>query len=528
MNMQDRGFYHAFETRHRGSRELIKERLKVYLPFLMPLKEIYEPTVLDLGCGRGEWLELMQENGMKPLGVDLDDGMLSECRRLNLPVDTCDAIVFLKRCPVETYSVISAFHLIEHLPVPKMHELIAGALRALKPGGLLILETPNPENIRVATVNFYLDPTHIRPVPPQLLEFLAEYHGFARIKTLRLQEPLNLSQGNSKISLMDIFSSVSPDYAIVAQKAAEPQIMRPFDEAFNRDYGVSLEDIISRFNTDLETRLIGIKDESSEALSEAGKALAEVVVTEAKADQAEQRASEALQRAEQAEERAHNAEDAAREASEHAVAAEARAEHAEAKADQAELQAAQANERASQAEVNARKAQARADQAEQRASEALQREAHQLSDRVMQAEARAHEAELRLAAIYNSKSWRITAPLRTPPVRFVYRQIIRIKEQGFIGRVKFVSGNLLKIGGAKAVHFIEDHPGLYNTVLKWLHRLGLYEQARAFYRRVTHHNQDAPSACPAPPVMDTGLEDLSPRAREIYLQLKEAIEKRHK
>jgi O-antigen chain-terminating methyltransferase len=478
-------------------------------------------------------------------------------------VDTCDAIVFLKRCPVETYSVISAFHLIEHLPVQKMHELIAGALRALKPGGLLILETPNPENIRVATVNFYLDPTHIRPVPPQLLEFLAEYYGFARIKTLRLQEPLNLSQGNSKISLMDLFFSVSPDYAIVAQKEAEPQIMRLFDEAFNRDYGVSLEEIISRFNTDLETRLIGIKDESSKALSEAGKALAEVVVmeakadqaelqaaqaneranqaeanareakaraehAEAKADQAEQRASEALQRAEQAEERAHNAEDAAREASEHAVAAEARAEHAEAKADQAELQAAQANERANQAEANAREVQARADQAEQRASEALQREAHQITDRVMQAEARAHEAEQRLAALYNSISWRITAPLRTPPVRFVYRQIIRIKEQGFIDRVKFVGGNLLKLGVTHAFHFIKDHPGLYNTALKWLHRLGLYEPARAFYSRVTRHNSDAPSACPAPPVMDTGLEDLSPRAHEIYLQLKEAVERRHK
>jgi len=438
MNMQDRGFYNAFETRYRGSRELIKERLKVYLPFLMPLKEIYEPTVLDLGCGRGEWLELMQENGMKPLGVDLDDGMLSECRRLNLPVDTCDAIVFLKRCPVETYSVISAFHLIEHLPVPKMHELIAGALRALKPGGLLILETPNPENIRVATVNFYLDPTHIRPIPPQLLEFLAEYYGFARIKTLRLQEPLNLSQGNSKISLMDLFFSVSPDYAIVAQKAAEPQIMRPFDEAFNRDYGVSLEEIISRFNTDLETRLIAIDDKSSKALSEAGKA------------------------------------------------------------------------------------QARADQAEQRASEALQAVA-QLTDRVLQAEARAHEAEQRLAALYNSISWRITAPLRTPPVRFVYRQIIRIKEQGFIGRVKFVSSNLLKIGEAKAVHFIEDHPGLYNTALKWIHRLGLYEQARAFYRRVTRHSQNAPFTCP-PPVTNIESEALSPRAHEIYSQLKNGLD----
>lgn len=157
-------------------------------------------------------------------------------------------------------------------------------------------------------------------------------------------------------------------------------------------------------------------------------------------------AIEALQRAEAA----------ARQASERAVAAETRAEHAEAKAEEAELQAAQANERANQAEANAR------------------------------------EAEQRLAALYNSISWRITAPLRTPPVRFVYRQIIHIKEQGFIGRVKFVSGNLLK-------------------------------QARAFYRRVTRHNQNAPFTCP-PPVTNIESEALSPRAHEIYSQLKNGLD----
>jgi hypothetical protein len=69
--------------------------------------------------------------------------------------------------------------------------------------------------------------------------------------------------------------------------------------------------------------------------------------------------------------------------------------------------------------------------------------------------------------------------------------------------VKFVSNNLLKIGGAKAVHFIEDHPGLYNTVLKWIHRLGLYEQARAFYRRVTRHNQGVHSTDVSSPVITT-------------------------
>ena len=85
------------------------------------------------------------------------------------------------------------------------------------PGGLLIMETPNPENIVVATRNFYLDPTHQRPIPPMLLAFVAEYAGFARVKTLRLQESKELVN-KGDVSLQDVFAGASPDYAVVAQK----------------------------------------------------------------------------------------------------------------------------------------------------------------------------------------------------------------------------------------------------------------------------------------------------------------------
>ena len=233
-------FYAAFENRHRGSRELILERLKGYLPFLKPLASVYPGApVIDLGCGRGEWLQLTQELGLKSFGVDLDAGMLASCEALGLPVQQGDALAYLAGIPDDSQVVVSAFHLVEHIPFDALQRLVMESLRVLKPGGLLIMETPNPENIVVGTSNFYLDPTHQRPIPSQLLSFLTEHQGFARTKVLRLQESPTLLQ-QQVLSLHDVFNGASPDYAVVAQKDALSASMKLFDEAFSREYGLSL------------------------------------------------------------------------------------------------------------------------------------------------------------------------------------------------------------------------------------------------------------------------------------------------
>ena len=180
-------FYRAFEERYRGSRELIESRLEVYLPFVEPLKTLYKaPEILDLGCGRGEWLELLGHNGFQAKGVDLDEGMLSACRELNLNVCQADALDYLRGLTANKLSVVSAFHVVEHISFEALRQLVDEAYRVLKPGGLLILETPNSENLVVGTSDFYLDPTHQRPLPAQLLSFVVEYAGFARVKTLIL------------------------------------------------------------------------------------------------------------------------------------------------------------------------------------------------------------------------------------------------------------------------------------------------------------------------------------------------------
>lgn len=239
-------FYRAFEDRYRGSREVIRERLKVYLPFVEALDRAAGVTALDLGCGRGEWLELLGENGFAAVGVDLDEGMLAACRERGLQVVTGDAVAQLRAHKDASVAVVSAFHLVEHIPFEQLKKLIKEALRVLRPGGLLILETPNPENLVVGTSSFYDDPSHVRPLSPKLLGFLVEFCEFARHSVLRLQQQVSL-KGDAPITLFDVLAGVSPDYGIVAQKADTTDALAPLDVLFAAEHGVDLHTLAQRY-----------------------------------------------------------------------------------------------------------------------------------------------------------------------------------------------------------------------------------------------------------------------------------------
>ncbi|GHU45345.1 hypothetical protein AGMMS50289_16370 [Betaproteobacteria bacterium] len=248
-------FYRTFEETYRGGRQLIKDRLAVYLPFVEPLLLTHPAaSAIDLGCGRGEWLEILRAKGFSPVGVDLDAGMLEACHAAGLAVLHDDALKVLAALPDQSQTLVSAFHVVEHLEFELLQTLIAHAFRVLKPGGLLIMETPNPENIVVGTTGFYTDPTHQRPIPPLLLTFLTEFNRFHRVKTLRLQEPPSL-RSREEPGLLDVLGGVSPDYAVVAQKEGDSVVMAALDTAFAQEYGISLESLASRYDLQINTRM---------------------------------------------------------------------------------------------------------------------------------------------------------------------------------------------------------------------------------------------------------------------------------
>jgi SAM-dependent methyltransferase len=248
MDSSDSGFYRAFEERYRGSREAIKQRIGVYLPFVVPLLALYTPArAVDLGCGRGEWLELLQEEGFLPHGVDLDEHMLSACVERGLPAHPGEAVAYLRTLDAASQCVVSGFHIAEHMAFADLQTLVVEALRVLKPGGLLILETPNPENLKVGTHTFYLDPTHLRPIPPLLLSFLPELYDYARTRILRLHASFDLESPHD-IQLIEVLEGVSRDYAVVAQKGADSETLALFDAAFDQPYGVEQNDLACRYD----------------------------------------------------------------------------------------------------------------------------------------------------------------------------------------------------------------------------------------------------------------------------------------
>lgn len=176
--------YLRFEERFRGEPAAVKKRLACYLPLLAALVPPGRPlTVLDLGCGRGEWLELLEEQGWDARGVDVSEEAAARCRSRGLTVAAADCVEHLRGAAASSLDAVTAFHLAEHLPLAALLELLAAARQALRPGGVLICETPNPINILVSACDFYRDPTHRRPLHPDTLRFLAEETGFARAES---------------------------------------------------------------------------------------------------------------------------------------------------------------------------------------------------------------------------------------------------------------------------------------------------------------------------------------------------------
>jgi len=226
-------FYRALEERFRGSRDVIKARQSVYLPVVEALLKQVPKKALDVGCGRAEWLELLAERGLAAVGLDLNDAFVTKAQQAGLSVTKGDAIKYLGQQADQSYGLVSAFHVVEHLGFEKLLAFLKEAHRVLDDGGAMLLETPNPANLVVGACNFYLDPTHERPIPSVLLSFAAEFSGFERVVVVRvnrdfLQNDLELlpselsgaSVVNKVVSALDWNFMQAPDYAVIAFKKA--------------------------------------------------------------------------------------------------------------------------------------------------------------------------------------------------------------------------------------------------------------------------------------------------------------------
>ncbi len=178
----DAAAYMDFENRFRGGYDEIAERVRTYLPYLRDAA-----PVLDLGCGRGEALAVMTAENLACTGIDSSAAMVHRCRERGLQVEQGDLIEALAGMESGSLGAIVSFHVIEHLPPQVIDRLVHLAFAALRPGGVLILETPNPLSVAVTARSFWLDPTHVRPVHPEALHTSFDRVGFGAIERLDLR-----------------------------------------------------------------------------------------------------------------------------------------------------------------------------------------------------------------------------------------------------------------------------------------------------------------------------------------------------
>ncbi|MEQ9000822.1 MAG: class I SAM-dependent methyltransferase [Coleofasciculus sp. B1-GNL1-01] len=216
-------FYVAFEDQFRGSREEIRNTLNVYLPVIEDAKlGTPESPILDVGCGRGEWLELLRESGYSARGIDINRVMLEQCNTIGLEVIEADAIAYLQNLPDHSLGAVTGFHLIEHLQFAVLMKLFDETMRVLQPGGLIIFETPNPRNLFVGSGDFYRDPTHVNPIHPDTIAYIAILKGFMNAESYFFAEQDNglqlLASSNVKFDTLESYLSISRDFALIGYK----------------------------------------------------------------------------------------------------------------------------------------------------------------------------------------------------------------------------------------------------------------------------------------------------------------------
>ena len=214
----DSDFYTEFENNFRGSREQIINILSNYdglIDYILNIDS--NPSLLDIGSGRGEWIQKCNAKGFKSIGIELDPKMVNDCKKINLNVKEGDALSLLDEFDEDSFSIVSAFHVIEHMSYENINELLIKSKRILKPKGLLILETPSIDNLIVSSKSFYIDPTHINPIHPDLLAFIIKRTGFTKLKYYFINGgPL---QNSEEDSLTRVFNGVAQDLTLIASKS---------------------------------------------------------------------------------------------------------------------------------------------------------------------------------------------------------------------------------------------------------------------------------------------------------------------
>ena len=203
-----------FAEKFRGSEESVAARQQIYAARFQG-----HAPVLDIGCGRGEMLEVLRQAGIPARGIDLNDDSIALCRNKALDAEKADLFAYLNNLPDSSLGGVVCCQVVEHLPPDRLPQLIRLLHDKLRPGALVAIETPNPECLAIFATHFYIDPTHRHPIPPPLMSFYLEEAGFGRIEIERLYPAVESMPSLAQLPeafRKDFFGSL--DYAVFATR----------------------------------------------------------------------------------------------------------------------------------------------------------------------------------------------------------------------------------------------------------------------------------------------------------------------
>jgi O-antigen chain-terminating methyltransferase len=226
--------FHQWEEHTRGDEQAIRDKQSAYLAHIRGCPG----PVLDAGCGRGEFLELLRGEGLAAYGIDLDESMVAHCLSKGLHAERSELLEHLAQLPDGHLGALFAGQVVEHLPTESLAAFVHLAYQKMASGGTIVLETINPECLTVFSGAFYADPTHTKPVHPKAIEFFLNQAGFgpvtilpvspipeeSRLRILQETAPVDpaikelMIQANANFSRLNDLLYKPADYAAVARK----------------------------------------------------------------------------------------------------------------------------------------------------------------------------------------------------------------------------------------------------------------------------------------------------------------------